>query len=187
MTPKDKQNKTEPVVLTGDYQVKLPADFSAKLNLKLKKEMENQKKSVWPYMGWAVAALLALSFIPLNFQKTSEDRPTVKESRQITAATKTAFPLKKAIPVEIDFKTHKALENAEFSIELPEGIRFVSSDQEVSESDRISWIDNLKKGSNVIPFLIEGNVKGKFKIKAQIRKDDFLAVSSLEFEFNSGI
>jgi anti-sigma factor RsiW len=74
-------------------------------------------------------------------------------------------PEHKVALVKIDFVAERAVDEVQFEITLPDGLRFYSGGQELAERS-FRWNGKLMAGSNPIPVAVKGPRAGRFRVIA---------------------
>jgi hypothetical protein len=94
-------------------------------------------------------------------------------------------PQTKLAVVRIDFVAEQAVEDVEFTVVLPDGLRFVSDGQVLSERE-VRWRGRLERGSNQIPIAVRGERAGRFAIAARATTTDLAAEHHVMLEVIKG-
>jgi hypothetical protein len=74
-------------------------------------------------------------------------------------------PEHKVALVRIDFVAERAVDDVQFEVTLPDGLRFFSGGQELAERS-FRWNGKLVAGSNPIPIAVKGPRVGRFRVIA---------------------
>ena len=74
-------------------------------------------------------------------------------------------PSAKVALVKIDFVAEKSVEDVQFEIMLPDGLRFFSRGQELAERT-FRWSGKLAPGSNPLPIAVKGTRPGTYRVVA---------------------
>ncbi len=108
------------------------------------------------YAAAAVAAIFVIIFAIL-FSNPAESGTGEKISESVVA---------KGDPVTINlvYDAAEDLENVKFSIELGDGVSFLSSNEDIRNTRTHQWTGSLKKGKNSIPFVVKTDRDGKMEI-----------------------
>ncbi len=138
-------------------------DFQTRINARLE-EVANQKRrkakfiAFSKYVTAAAAAIFVIIFAVL-FSKPTYDETGEKISESVVA---------KGSPVTINlvYDAAENLENVKFSIELGDGVAFLSSNEKIRSTRTHEWTGSLKKGKNSIPFVVKTERDGKMEINA---------------------
>ena len=70
----------------------------------------------------------------------------------------------KYLYVELRVNTFKNIDNINFLVNLPKGIRFVSNKDKIKSKTLLNWKSGLKKGINKFPFVLAGVEPGDYKV-----------------------
>jgi len=135
-------------------------ELQEKINSKLR-EITPEKKpatvltAFFKFVSAAAAAVAIIFAIVLLVSPPDENVEKISES---TVA--------KGDPVTINLVYDAAgdFENVRFSIELDEGISFLSANEKIRNTRTRQWTGNLKKGKNSIPFVVKTEHDGRMTI-----------------------
>ena len=136
-------------------------EFQKRINARLE-EIAAQKRrkakfiAFSKYVSAAAAAIFVIIFAVL-FSKPVESEAGEKISESIVA---------KGEPVTINlvYDAAEDLENVKFSIDLGEGVSFLSSNEKIRNTRTHEWTGSLKKGQNSIPFVAKTERDGRMEI-----------------------
>ena len=152
-------------------RISVSEDLRASLREKLEEEAQKKEKSYFlkfrmRAMIATAASLLILLSVFMIYENNSEQNSrelyyesTVSQGRPVT--------------VKLIYNAVHDLKNVNFHIELDRGLAFYSQDSEITKIKSHNWTGNLKKGKNIIPFVVKTSKKGKMKIKAHAEYDKF--------------
>lgn len=152
---------------------KYPAEVSFEVRNSLRKKLEtvsNQKKKRIKYfrtiLATAASLVLVLSIIlaGYGFSTNSVDRKLVFES---------TVPSGKPLTIKLKYDASGDFENVKFSIDLDDGVSFFTKNSEIKNKRSHIWEGSLKKGQNIIPFVVSTEKTGKMKIKAKAEYNNF--------------
>ena len=136
-------------------------EFRERINARLE-EIATQKRrkakfiAFSKYVTAATAAIFVIIFAIL-FSRPVESETGEKISESIVA---------KGDPVTINllYDAAEDLENVKFSIDLGEGVSFLSSNEKIRNTRTHEWTGSLKKGQNSIPFVAKTERDGRMEI-----------------------
>ena len=136
-------------------------EFRERINARLE-EIAAQKRRKAKFIAFskyvlaATAAIFVIIFAVL-FSKQTVDDAGEKISESIVA---------KGEPVTINlvYDAAEDLENVKFSIDLGEGVSFLSSNEKIRNTRTHEWTGSLKKGQNSIPFVVKTERDGRMEI-----------------------
>ena len=74
-------------------------------------------------------------------------------------------PSSKVALVKIDFIAEREIEDVDFEITLPDGLRFVSEGEQLAERT-FRWRGKMSLGSNPIPIAVKGPQPGRYRVIA---------------------
>jgi hypothetical protein len=84
---------------------------------------------------------------------------------QAPATVAARVPETKVALIKIDFVAARAVEDVQFEITLPDGLRFFSEGQQLAERS-FRWQGSLVAGSNPIPIAVKGPRPGRYRVIA---------------------
>ena len=136
-------------------------DFQERINARLEEAATQKRRKAKfiafsKYVSAAAAAIFVIIFAVL-FSKQTVDDAGEKISESIVA---------KGEPVTINlvYDAAEDLENVKFSIDLGEGVSFLSSNEKIRNTRTHEWTGSLKKGKNSIPFVVKTERDGRMEI-----------------------
>ncbi len=94
---------------------------------------------------------------------------TVKTEEQAPVAT--TLPKDKVALIRFEFRSEVSIEDAEFHIELPEGLTFWSEGRALAETS-FTWTGTLKEGANEVVTAIRASHEGRYRVLATAWVDD---------------
>lgn len=153
----------------------LPDSFEEKMHLKLKNAGSEHKSSfLKPALAFLVLILVFIAgFATGTISENKNDEDSVihelfEHSVIASAEVKTGD----TVTIKLVYDSEKDIEDVDFSITLPRGLAFNSTNPEISSEKTISWNGNLKKGRNEIPFVVKATEAGSWQIDATAEYDD---------------
>ena len=154
----------------------LPKGFEERLgnNLRKKEATVITLDSKWIKIAIAASLLIITCALAINHMGDKKDTVVLAEKDLASGMV---------LPVEISFNAATNLTGLDFEVSLPEGIKFVSEDQEVENSRSLSWQGDLKKGFNKIPMLMEATEPGRYPIETKIKKGKSASKKTVWIEF----
>ena len=146
-------------------------EFRERINARLE-EIAAQKRrkakfiAFSKYVSAATAAIFVIIFAVL-FSKPVDNEAGEKISESIVA---------KGEPVTINlvYDAAEDLESVKFSIDLGEGVSFLSSNEKIRNTRTHEWTGNLKKGKNSIPFVVKTERDGRMEINTSAEYGKYL-------------
>ena len=146
-------------------------EFRERINARLE-EIAAQKRrkakfiAISKYVTAATAAIFVIIFAVL-FSKPAESETGEKISESVVA---------KGDPVTINlvYDAAEDLENVKFSIDLGDGVTFLSSNEKIRNTRTHEWSGNLKKGKNSIPFVVKTERDGRMEINTSAEYGKYL-------------
>ena len=149
----------------------LPEGFSRELHRKL-------VAAGAPEQPWTTRLRRALARRPMTWAAATAfvsalaaTGGTIAVMQHRAAPTATAeqasyrVPESKVALVKIDFVAERAVNDVDFEIVLPDGLRFFSGGKQLAERS-FRWHGELKPGSNPIPVAVKGPRAGRFRVIA---------------------
>ena len=117
------------------------------------------------YVTAAMAAIFVIIFAVL-FSRPIENEIGEKISESIVA---------KGDPVTINlvYDAAEDLENVKFSIDLGDGVSFLSSNEKIRNTRTHKWTGSLKKGKYSIPFVVKTERDGRMEINTSAKYGDY--------------
>jgi hypothetical protein len=112
-------------------------------------------------LAGASAALAAVLAIFGTLALSHRQQPV--ETASLPPAAR--VPETKVALVKIDFVAEHDVDDVDFEITLPDGLRFFSKGAQLAERS-FRWKDSLKKGSNPIPIAVKGPKAGRYRVIA---------------------
>ncbi len=172
----------------------LPQGFSQRLSARIRQESAHLSTAIAPrpsrlltwfsrlvlppqlVAGGAVAAMLALTlwsgpFAPEVTPPTDNFYTLAQPStRTLPAVAKpVAVGVGSDAVVRIWFRADRAVDDVQFTLSLPSGVRLVQNGQMLNVSS-LTWQGRLEPGRNLIPFHVRGIANGKWTMKASMAK-----------------
>lgn len=153
----------------------LPDGFEENMHLKFK-NAGSRHKSYFLKPALAFSALI-LVFIAgfgagtISGNKNDEDQE-LHELFEHSVIASAEVRTGETVTIKLVYDSEKDVEDVDFSITLPEGLAFNSSNPEISSEKTISWTGTLKKGKNEIPFVVKAVMEGSWQIDATAEYDD---------------
>ena len=146
-------------------------EFRERINARLE-EIAAQKRrkakfiAFSKYVSAATAAIFVIIFAVL-FSRPVDNEAGEKISESIVA---------KGDPVTINlvYDAAEDLENVKFSIDLGDGVTFLSSNEKIRNTRTHEWTGNLKKGKNSIPFVVKTERDGRMEINTSAEYGKYL-------------
>lgn len=146
-------------------------DLRVSLRKKLEKEAQKKEKNLFLRVRMrAMIATAASLFILLSVFMIYENY-TEKDSRKLYYESTVSQG--KPVTVKLVYNAVTDLKNVNFHIELGKGLVFHSQNKEISEIKSHDWTGSLKKGENIIPFVVKTSEMGKMRIKAYAEYEKF--------------
>jgi hypothetical protein len=100
------------------------------------------------------------------------------------AAMAYRLPQSKVALVKVDFVADAAIEDVQFEVLLPDGLRFYAGGQPL-ERRSFSWQGRLAAGSNPIPIAVQGSRPGRYRVIAHASGADLDVVHEVIIEVTS--
>ena len=136
-------------------------EFRERINARLEESAAQKRRKAKfiafsKYVSAAIAAIFVIIFAIL-FSKPVESETGEKISESLVA---------KGDPVTINllYDAAEDLENVKFSIDLGDGVSFLSSNEKIRNTRTHEWTGSLKKGKNSIPFVVKTERDGRMEI-----------------------
>jgi anti-sigma factor RsiW len=173
--------------------VEPPEDFARTLHARLVAEAPPARPSLWAriaafaywkpiaWAGAGAAVVLAVMLVAPRFRHSQAVDAVV-----VGPVTPTfRVPASKLAVVKIDFVAEQAVEDVEFAVQLPDGLRFVSGGRELPDRE-FRWQGALSQGSNDIPVAVRGKHAGRYKIVARAAGGGVEATHQVVLEVTEG-
>jgi hypothetical protein len=167
----------------------LPGGFQAELHFKLVAAQPaghsvGQRLRDWlaarPFAFATVSAALA-AVLAVGGTLTMLGRGTVSPQ---TLQTAFRVPEAKVALVKIDFVSGKEIDDVNFEILLPDGLRFYSGGHELAERS-FQWQGKLSSGSNLVPIAVKGVRPGLYHVIAHATGDNLDVSQDVVLEVTS--
>jgi hypothetical protein len=114
----------------------------------------------WSLLGAAVASALFVAM-------TRPPSPRTNDSGAGPVAPTFRVPAAKLAVVRIEFFAEQPVDEVEFAVALPDGLKFVSGGRELDERE-FRWRAPLDRGANAIPVAVRGRRAGRYRIEARV-------------------
>jgi hypothetical protein len=143
-----------------------------------------------PRAGWLVRLRRIVAERPLGAMLATAAAAAlvaVVLTRQISPHPPAAIarvPSSKVALVKIDFVAERAVEDVQFEIMLPDGLRFFSRGQELAERT-FRWNGRLLSGSNPLPIAVKGAHPGRYRVIAHAVGDGIDVTHEVVLEVTS--
>lgn len=184
-------NKTKPENIYAELLQSAKAttpEVSAELRLKLRAGLEkvaiakrrpaSHFKMILAVAASVLVVITSMIIAGYNLNDSSVQRKLVYESTVNSG---------KPVTIKLKYNAVDDLENVKFSIDLDEGIAFFTKDTGIQSLKSYSWKGSLKKGENVIPFVVSTSRKGEMKIIAKAEFNDFSFVNEIILEAGESV
>jgi anti-sigma factor RsiW len=121
-------------------------------------------RPLWATLG---SATLAASLAVLVMRGLVQPPPVAPTPAPAPAQAEAIarVPSSKVALVKIDFVAERSVEDVQFEIMLPDGLRFFSSGHELAERT-FRWNGKLLSGSNPLPIAVKGAQPGRYRVVA---------------------
>ena len=171
LTSRDRMRAAREVALpegfTRELHRKLVAAPPPKLGLRTRLERWTR---LHPLSALGLAAALSAALVMIGtgavLWRTRGIGPLQSGAWDTAAATpRFEVPAEKVALVKIDFASAKAIDDVDFEVLLPDGLRFYSGGRELAERT-FHWRANLSAGSNVVPIAVKGARPGRYRVIA---------------------
>lgn len=157
----------------------ISADLRLKLRGKLEKAAVAKRRPASHFrMMLAVAASVLVVITSMIIAGYNSDDNSVQRTLVHESTVRSGKP----VTIKLKYNAQDNFKNVKFSIDLDEGVAFFTKDSEIKSMRSHSWEGSLKKGENVIPFVVNTSRKGKMKITAKAEYDDFSFVNEIILE-----
>ena len=146
-------------------------DLRSSLREKLHEEVRKKEKNRFfrfrmrAMIATAASLFILLSIVALYENFSQQDtrklyyESTVSQGRPVT--------------VKLVYNAVRDLKNVSFYIELDKGLTFHSDNSRITKIRSHNWTGDLKRGKNIIPFVVRTSKKGKMKIRAHAEYEKF--------------
>jgi hypothetical protein len=124
--------------------------------------------ATWPLASMAGAAALAAILAVLFVRGGTFLRggtPTLQAQSARGEAPLHRVPMSRIALVKVDFVADAPVEEVQFEVLLPDGLRFYSGGHELAERS-FQWKGALQAGSNAIPIAVKGERPGRYRLVA---------------------
>lgn len=151
----------------------LPDDFSTQMHLKLKAANHRTHTSIFrPALAMSLVLLVvfAAGFFAGTFFNSEESFTDEYFEQSVIASAEVKTG--ETVTIKLVYDSENDVEDVDFSITLPRGLAFNSTNPEISSEKTISWNGSLKKGRNEIPFVVKATEAGSWQIDATAEYDD---------------
>lgn len=88
------------------------------------------------------------------------------------------------VTVNLLYDAKEDLENVRFSLELEDGVSFLSADETIRNTRSHTWTGSLKKGKNSIPFVVKTEKYGKINILASAEYGNYIHKEKIVLDAN---
>ena len=135
-------------------------EFRERINSRLEKAVSVKKRHA-RFIAFlkplsAIAAVFVIILAVLFF--------TPEETKNGEKISESVVATGNPVTINLLYDAAQDLENVKFSIELDEGVSFLSSNETIRNTRRHEWSGNLKKGTNSIPFVVKTEKNGRMEI-----------------------
>jgi anti-sigma factor RsiW len=124
---------------------------------------------------FAAAGLAAALAVALTHRAPLTTGPATAPVQIAAAPVETApiarVPSAKVALVKIDFVAERSVDDVQFEIMLPDGLRFFSRGHELAERT-FRWKGKLDSGSNPLPIAVKGAHPGRYRVVAHAVGED---------------
>ena len=151
----------------------LPAGFEKNMHSKFKAAGHKASTFIFkPVLAISLVLLVvfAAGFFAGTFFNSEESFTDEYFEQSVIASAEVKTG--ETVTIKLVYDSEKDIEDVDFSITLPEGLAFNSSNPEISSEKTISWTGTLKKGKNEIPFVVKAVMEGSWQIDATAEYDD---------------
>lgn len=174
----------------SELRTELPVGFEENLHSRLVEAAFESKKGEkedreWRFIKWRSIAIMTAAMVLImlgvavgfylgvkNPSARDTKSPAVKEpSFNNVSVTAAVVPVGRPIKMKLTFNSEVELANVNFSIVLPQGVSFETSDNEVAGLRELKWQNTLNEGKTEIPFVVKAEIPGKWKIYASAEKE----------------
>ncbi len=136
-------------------------EFRERINSRLEKAASVKKRHA-RFIAFlkplsAIAAVFVIILAVLFF--------TPEETKNGEKISESVVATGNPVTINLLYDAAQDLENVKFSIELDEGVSFLSSNETIRNTRRHEWSGNLKKGTNSIPFVVKIEKNGRMEIR----------------------
>lgn len=183
---------------------KLPSTFHQSLRNKLLQHQKSRPRQSFNAFSiktlFAAATLIAVFIIGIiigrsttqsdSVQPQIKTAQTVQEKETILVKASTELRVGESVTIKLVYNATTAVDNVNFTITLPNGMKFDAADTEIAQAKELEWEGALKKGENIIPFVVSAKKKGTFILNAvaeynsTIHKHEITLTSSSASTFN---
>lgn len=151
----------------------LPDEFSTQMHSKFKAASHKTSTSFFkPALAMSLVLLVvfATGFFAGTFFNSEE--PGEDEFFEHSIIASAEVKTGETVTIKLVYDSENDVEDVDFSITLPKGLAFNSTNPEISSEKTISWNGSLKKGRNEIPFVVKATETGSWQIDATAEYDD---------------
>ena len=144
------------------------------------------ERPLWTTLGatTAAAALAVAVTHHLDRPRAPLEVAAVAPAPAIPRGPIARVPSAKVALVKIDFVAEKSVEDVQFEIMLPDGLRFFSSGHELAERT-FRWNGKLLSGSNPLPIAVKGAHPGRYRVIAHAVGDGIDVTHEVVLEVTS--
>ena len=118
-----------------------------------------------PLLAMLGAATAAASLAVLISAEARRPSVVASAPAPVESLAEARLPRAKVALVKIDFVAAEAVDDVEFEVMLPDGLRFFSKGQELAERS-FRWHGRLGAGSNPLPVAVKGERPGRYRVVA---------------------
>lgn len=151
----------------------LPGDFSTKMHSKFIAASHRTSFSFFrPALAMSLVLLVvfAAGFFAGTFFNSEESFTDEYFEQSVIASAEVKTG--ETVTIKLVYDSENDVEDVDFSITLPSGLAFNSTNPEISSEKTIIWNGSLKKGRNEIPFVVKATEAGSWQIDAAAEYDD---------------
>lgn len=162
-------------------------EISTELRLKLRGRLEKaavgKRRSVTNFRTiLAVAASVLVVVTSIIIAGYNNDGDAVQRRLVYESTVRSGKP----VTIKLKYNAVDDFENVKFSVVLDNGVSFFSQDSEINSKRSHEWKGSLKKGENVIPFVISTSHTGQMKIVAKAEYNDFSHLQEIILDAKEG-
>jgi len=145
--------------------------FKERLHLKLAKADVKKQKSTGIIPYWIKPVLMPLFSLMVVvgvfvlYEHKVEDRPVLISKSNVDHG--------KPVTIKLKYTALENLNNVKIKINLEDALSFYSKSEKITALRDYTWLGNLKKGVNEIPFVVSMKEKGVSQIHARATFDGY--------------
>jgi len=129
------------------------------------------ERPLWTSLGAAAAAAALAVIVTHRLQRPVAPVQIAATPAPVEVPAIARVPSAKVALVKIDFVAERSVDEVQFEIMLPDGLRFFSHGHELAERT-FRWKGRLESGSNPLPIAVKGPRPGRYRVIAHAVGDE---------------